>query len=326
MGAVVGDALGAPLEGHRGPVPPSRLTYLEDDEGSGSPLRYTDDTAMTMALAGSLVGCAGLDQDHLARCFGAAFKIDPDRGYGAGTADLLARVAAGARWQEAVSDQFGGAGSLGNGAAMRVAPVALYSCGDLLRVGELARRSAAVTHAHPAAIEGAVAQAVAVALALAEHSGVPLDRSGFLDGVVGAVAPGDTATSLRALTLLVRDEDRLRPGVVASVTGTGVAAHESVPAALAAFLVRPGSVAEAVRFAISLGGDTDTIASMAGAIAGAYHGAARIPRQWMDRVEGVHAMTALADRLHQGAQASARAGTTRYGAFLASGHPRGWPT
>ena len=302
VGAVVGDALGAPLEGHRGPVPPQRLAYLDGDDGHA--LGYTDDTVMTMAVAESLLDCARLDQDRLARRFAAAFEREPGRGYGAGTAHLLRRLSAGARWQVEAPAQFGGAGSFGNGAAMRVAPVALHAAGDLLSAADLARRSAAVTHTHAAAVEGAAAQAVAVALALAGLGDVPIDRHGFLDSVLGAVTPGATADGLRRVRALLDEEAELRPGVVAREVGTGVAASESVPAAVAAFAARPDSFAETVRFAVSLGGDTDTIASMAGAVAGAYHGATGVPRAWIRRVEGVARMMELGTLLHRAALAS----------------------
>jgi poly(ADP-ribose) glycohydrolase ARH3 len=79
--------------------------------------------------------------------------------------------------------------------------------------------------------------------------------------------------------------------------GHGVAADEAVPTALYAFLRHPQAFVEAVTYAISLGGETDTIASMTGALAGASLGMEAIPRRWRERVEGAARVRALADTL-----------------------------
>ncbi len=300
LGVVVGDALGAPLEGHAGPVPPERVRGLEEDHVE---LLYTDDTAMTIALAESLLERGELDQDHLAARFVAHFRREPHRGYGPGTARLLDELAAGAGWRPTAAAQFGGQGSFGNGAAMRVAPIALHAAGDLFRVAALARRSAVVTHTHPAAVDGAVAQATAVALALRGPAGEPLDGGTFLAAVASTVGDGEVADALGSLIDLVEGVEPPPPEAVAARTGTGVAAAESVPAALAAFLVRPDSFVETVRYAISLGGDTDTIASMAGAVAGARLGEQAVPARWRQRTEAAPLLVELADRLADAAGA-----------------------
>ena len=72
---------------------------------------------------------------------------------------------------------------------------------------------------------------------------------------------------------------------VVETLGNDVRAHTAVPTALYAFLSHSGSFKEAVVYAVSLGGDTDTIGAMTGAIAGAYHGVEAIPRGWLDALE-----------------------------------------
>lgn len=74
-------------------------------------------------------------------------------------------------------------------------------------------------------------------------------------------------------------------------------AVEAVPAALCAFLHHPDSFVDAVRFAIGLGGDTDTISSMAAAISGAHLGDAAIPGQWRAHTEGVAHLEEVGERL-----------------------------
>lgn len=88
-----------------------------------------------------------------------------------------------------------------------------------------------------------------------------------------------------------------RGATVVQVLGNGIEAHRSVPTALHAFLRHRDSFADAVLFAFSLGGDADTIASMTGALAGAFLGASAIPETWVNGVEGRDELLDLADQL-----------------------------
>jgi poly(ADP-ribose) glycohydrolase ARH3 len=108
IGAVVGDCLGAPFVGHPGPVP---STDIERVAHAFGPLSYTDDTAMTAALAESLLFRGVLDEDHLAATFAVSFERQPHRGYSSQTAALLGHIAAGGSWRTAAQAQFAGQGS-----------------------------------------------------------------------------------------------------------------------------------------------------------------------------------------------------------------------
>lgn len=89
------------------------------------------------------------------------------------------------------------------------------------------------------------------------------------------------------------------PNQVMQIIGTGVKACEAVPCAIYAFLhCHKLSFKYLIPYAISLGGDTDTIASMAGAIGGAYWGKECIPTEWVDSVEGANHAVKLADGLY----------------------------
>jgi hypothetical protein len=88
-----------------------------------------------------------------------------------------------------------------------------------------------------------------------------------------------------------------RPELVAHVLGNGVLAHQSVPAAITAWLAHVDQPLHALRFAIALGGDTDTIASMTGALAGARSGSGGWPHQLLARLEDVDRITHLATAL-----------------------------
>ena len=87
------------------------------------------------------------------------------------------------------------------------------------------------------------------------------------------------------------------PDVVAHRLGNGISALSSVPTALASALLAGASVAETIRFALAVGGDTDTIASMAAAITGAHLGVEGVPESWLATLEDKDRLMDLADGL-----------------------------
>lgn len=288
VGTAVGDALGAHFEGWP-LVPGDELAAVESATGEWA---FTDDTHMTLVLARSLVEHGGLVPEALAREFAEAWEAEPWRGYGAGPPQIFRRILKGDPWDQPAAGMFGGQGSFGNGAAMRAAPAALFGHPHVAAAVDLARIQALATHAHPLGIDGAGVQAAAVAVALAWDE--PTDAAGFVSAVVGhAVEPEFRERLERAGDL----GPAAGPRDVAVALGNGIEAIEAVPAALACVVARPDSFAEAVRFAVRLGGDTDTIAAMAGAVAGALHGAAAVPDAWRARTEGTDELGGLADRL-----------------------------
>lgn len=269
LGTFVGDALGMPYEGQPPDAVPDRLEMVAARSGRGT---YTDDTQMTIALAESLVGQGRVDADHLARSFIAAY--DPQRGYGSGTRRVLALLADGVSVGDAASQAFDGVGSLGNGAAMRVAPIAVRYADEPDTLPDAARRSARVTHTHPVGIDAAVAQVAAVAAALRGE-----------DPLSAARAVTDTPELRERLALVARlVDERPTPRAVATTLGNGSTGHESVSTAIYVASTYQ-SFEDAVTFAICCGGDTDTIGAMAGAITGARNGASTIPQRWLDALE-----------------------------------------
>jgi len=161
LGTAVGDALGS----SRG-------------EFSG---RWTDDTHMTMGLAQSLVERGGFDGEHLAWTFLRNYEREPWRGYAPGPPTVFSLLRAGVPWNEASRHLFGGRGSYGNGAAMRVAPVGLLYHDDPVRLREVAEAQSLLTHAHELGREGAVLQARAVSLALLAPPPSSFDPFDFLE-------------------------------------------------------------------------------------------------------------------------------------------------
>src|SRR5205085_1297031 len=95
--------------------------------------------------------------------FVVCYWFDFGRGYGGTAHGILSRIAAGEDWRVVAPGAFAGSGSMGNGGAMRAAPVGAYFFDDAARAAAEARRSAVVTHAHPEGQAGAIAVAVAAA-------------------------------------------------------------------------------------------------------------------------------------------------------------------
>lgn len=288
LGVAIGDALGAPFEG-AATVSASQIAEVVAATG---PLRFTDDTQMTLGVAESLVEQSGFDGAHMAAVFARNFAAEPWRGYGAGAAEVFRLIAAGVSWQDAAGRLFGGRGSFGNGAAMRAAPIGLVGCPRLPETVRLARQCARITHAHPLGIEGAVLQACAITLLL-QFAVDELDIPHFLAMLKAPLESSAYGEKLDRIGQLLAGGRRDQ----AWEFGNGVAAVEAVPSAVYAFLRTPASFTDVVTYAVSLGGDTDTIASMAGALAGAYLGEDAIPADWRARVEGAAQLQGMADCL-----------------------------
>lgn len=291
LGVAVGDALGAPFEAE------ARAPGDAIDRFLAEPVwwRYTDDTRMTIDLGTSLVRVGHFDAADTASRFAVGYWEEPWRGYGAGTIKVLRAIRSGAAWNQPAASLHQGRGSFGNGAAMRVAPLALFAFPDLDLIADLARKSARITHTHELGVEGAVLQATAIGWLLGRGSNDRLEPSRMLT---------DLAALQRSTNLgerLGRVETLLPHAAIADVItslGNGFDALGSVPTAIWAFLRHPDSFRDLVRTAIALGGDTDTIASMAGALAGAYCGVTAIPTDWCQRVEGAVSLKRLASELH----------------------------
>lgn len=284
------DALGSRFEGWRG------LPTKDVDDAVERPEpfpQWTDDTAQMLVLAEHLADRQGrVEPDALSAAFAAAWAAEPWRGYGGGAVQMLARISEGADWRQEARAVFDGAGSLGNGAAMRVAPVGLVPGLSLDAVAETARDSAVVSHVNPEGVDGAVAQALAVAIAARTTKGEGLQADEVVEQI--ASRTGDAfAAALRAVPeLLAGPASRISDRYRCDATALG-----AVPAALTVFLRHPDDPSAAVKEAIGLGGDTDTIAAMAGAICGARCGEAAVPRRWTMALEQAGRVRTAADRI-----------------------------
>lgn len=284
LGLAVGDALGTTLEFK------ARDTYslLTDMIGGGpfslKPGQWTDDTAMALALADSLIACGELDEHDLMRrflswyeqgtysCTGACFDI------GITTRQALMRF-------KASGDPIAGSidpNTAGNGSLMRLAPVAIRFHRDRAKLRDAAARQSKTTHAAPEAVDACVVYAEMLADAI---EGRP--ASEVLRGPDGNWA--GTISKITAGSWRGKPRHQIR--------ASGYVAH-SLEASLWS-VSRGGSFAEAVLLAANLGEDADTTAAITGQLAGALDGAATIPKHWLDRLLWKAQIARMGDSLSQ---------------------------
>ena len=224
LGAIAGDIIGSIYE--RDNIKTKDFPLFQPH------CRYTDDTVCTLAVAHAL-----LEGEDFASALRGFARRYPGRGYGARFLD----------W--ALSDSAVGNGSWGNGAAMRVSPVA-YAAESEAELLELAGRSAAASHDHADAVAGA--QAVALSIWLARR-GMAADR--LRQEIAGRFGYD-----------MSRGVDQIRPSHDYDFSARG-----TVPVALVC-AIEASDHEDAVRNAISLGGDSDTLACIAGSLAEALYG------------------------------------------------------
>ncbi|RLI26097.1 hypothetical protein DRO58_05820 [Candidatus Bathyarchaeota archaeon] len=290
IGAAIGDAVGGLFEG-RWKIALEEISTRIQEEPM---LRYTDDTQMTIGVAESIIRNKRLDPDDLIKTFIENFEAS--RGYGWGTIRVLRRVKRGENWRDVSREIFGGKGSFGNGAAMRVSPVGLFYYDDPERLVTAAKLSSLVTHSHPLGVEGAVIQAYSVSTAVKSDPREDFRGETLLDDLVDRIAKTEVFKSkLQAVReLLAKGASR---GEVVKRLGNGAEAFNSVPTAIYVFLKNTRNFRAAILDSVCLGGDTDTIASMVGALSGSYLGFQAIPEEWFRRLEDGEYIRGLAETL-----------------------------
>ncbi len=255
LGAIIGDIVGSVYEWDN--IKTKEFPLFRDD------CFFTDDTVMTIATAEALMN--GGEADDLIDAYKKWGRLYPHAGYGG-------RFGAWLR-----SDDREPYDSWGNGSAMRVSPcVWLMDCGFAARTGlwpsvgrGIAELSAAVTHNHPEGIKGALAVTDAIFMCRFYAGGYGLDMSAphndryTFDEYKGRIKAHIEREYSYDLSLSL---DQIRPGYRFNESCQG-----TVPQAITAFLESTG-FEDAIRNAISLGGDSDTLAAITGSIAEAAYG------------------------------------------------------
>ena len=227
LGAIVGDIVGSTREWHN--------VKTEDFELLQAGSRFTDDTVMTLAVAEWLMTDPTHSERGLVECLQRLGRKYPNVGYGGKFR----------RWLNKENPE--PYNSFGNGSAMRVSPVGLYA-NSMEEALKLARITASVSHNHPEGIKGAQAIAAAIYLKRTEEFDVKGKIKRFVEKHFGY----NLDTDLR----------EIRKDYAFDVTCQG-----SVPIAIMAYLQEPYRAEKAIRLAVSMGGDSDTIGCMTASIA-----------------------------------------------------------
>jgi ADP-ribosyl-[dinitrogen reductase] hydrolase len=293
LGLGCGDAVGRPVEGE-GPdaiaAEYGSITGMLADGVFNAPAgTTTDDTALALALAESLVEAGGFDPAAFADRLVEWYRTD---GFGVGrtTSRSIERLGDGEPWHEAGRAIWAGSDegrAAGNGSAMRCAPVALAYHDlqdDHASLETVSAAQSVVTHADPRCVYGSVV----VNLVIAAQLGRVADPLSWALDRVADAAPAPLVERLRTVPS-VPDGDRfgLTPYVVDTLE---LALHHGLTAS---------STADAILGAVNEGGDADTTAAIAGAIAGARHGAASLSDEWVAALDRGERLRDAADALYE---------------------------
>ncbi len=286
VAGAVGDAFGAPYEG--GLLERGLWKLIGKQSGK---YRWTDDTQMSLDIIESLLSVGSIDQNDLAYRFAASYRWS--RGYGPGASRILRLIRKGVLWQSAAHKVYSN-GSFGNGGAMRAPTIGLfYAKTGEESVADAACKATEITHAHPLAREGAVLVALATAFSLNS-----LDAQEILERLTVRAEADDYATRLNKALEWFKQPSRPEAFEVAKRLGNGIAAVDScVTAIYISQIYRERPYEELLDFAICLGGDVDTIASMSSAIWGASRGLSALPESLLAKLEYCEDITSLAKRL-----------------------------
>lgn len=285
VAAAAGDALGAGYE-FAAVCPAERVTMLRGTLTGRAAGSWTDDTDMALAIAQA--GATGVRLDGpegrgaVATRFAAWYASHPPD-IGNQTRGALSAAPAGSTTPDtleaaAAAYQHRNPNAAGNGSLMRTGPVALTALGDDERNMASASAISALTHPHPLARQACQLWCIAIDRAI---------RQGRLDGIhdgLALIEPDGEGYWHDAIS----QAETLPIETLRQTNGFVVAALQSAWRAIVStsHLSGPAHLEAALRQAVALGGDTDTVAAIAGALLGARYGASAVPFAWRRRLAG----------------------------------------
>jgi len=273
-GLAVGDAFGAPYEGF---LPPRHgIPKLSSGGIFGVKTgEFTDDTEQALALAGSLIKCGYFDPIDVMRNLLSAYTKNP-RFYGPTSSSIFARVQNGCAPLDASRELYELGGGRTNGSVMRGAPLGIFYPPD--EVWNVSVACSRLTHYHPVACECSAVVNTMISC-LCRGAGREEAYSYALDNV-----------TIAEIQSVLSDLHKfpLTPSLDALAT---------THCAVALFLTND-TYQNTVSAAVMLGGDTDTIAAVAGAMAGAYLGLNGIPAHCLANIRGIHDIIDMAACLY----------------------------
>jgi poly(ADP-ribose) glycohydrolase ARH3 len=287
LGLAIGDAYGAPHEG--GSV--ERLLWKLIGKTKSGRMRYTDDTQMSLDLANSFIQNKGIQQEHLARTFAESYSWS--RGYGPNAAWLLKKIKNGLNWQDVNRAKYK-EGSFGNGAAMRAPILALCYPNTEKKLNKNIVKSSEITHAHSLAIEGAKLIAFVTYAALHDWC-----TERILKALPIWCYSNKYQSKVAFCIESIQVSDIPPIKELKSKLGNGIAAVDScVTAIYFALKYRNQSYEMMLAQIFKLGGDTDTMGAMAGAIWGAFNGSDIIDKNMIQYVENSEKIIEISERLY----------------------------
>lgn len=297
MGTACGDAMGMPA--YFTPAETrSKIGWIDrfldapDDHPVHRGLaagRVTDDTQQAMHLAAAIIEDGGLTVEGVARQLVRWYESvggDDSPYVGPSTKRAMVQLRQGAD-----PHQTGFFGET-NGAAMRIAPVGIINPGNIDAAVADAAISCTPTHFTNIAVSGAsaIAAAIATGMAGAErvHDVIEAAKEGALIGV-GLGRRVITPNLARRIELAVEIASQPRPvpdrlEELFDLTGAGLAISEVVPTALGVFVMAEGDPVRTAIYAANVSGDADTVAAIAGAVAGAFTGIDAFPAEFIDTI------------------------------------------
>ncbi len=295
IGGAIGDSLGMPTEGltRRQIIQnfgPRIDKFLSKPNGRLIAGQWTDDTVLTMATVDSLINEHSLNPRGISIEFAKAYRAEESRGFGDTTKTALRRIAKGVPWTKS---GFSGPLSSGNGVAMRIAPIALFSYGDMEQLKRNCELIGRITHNDKEALNGGLA----IAYVMARILNNSFDRTTIIEDTANFIAPSDLSYFISSISETLKEDLSVEEALMK--IGTGASVFETVSASLYLFLRFLGDFEESVVTAASYGGDTDTIGAIVGNLAGAYLGDTAIPDKWVTGVEQGKIILKKADSLYR---------------------------
>lgn len=306
LGKAIGDSMGMQFETKKW-NDPAILNWDGKSYGSSEFHKlnagsYTDDTHMAIALAQSILTNKKFDPNLTANFYWLWYKGPNFCGAGQTTRRALADLDSGVPWYES-----GELGAVGNGTAMRVAPLGVFFRDEPTKLIKAAKLDAIITHNSHEAQQGSIAMAMGVALLL---KGIKKEE--IIESIKRVLEPSRVLDNINLITTnkLIYDTiknknydvelDKNGGNRIISqlILGNRYTVIEAVARAYYVFIATH-SFKEAIELAIRGGGDTDTVAAMVGALCGAYYEFDSIPAEYINPLNNKDLIIELDNQLAQ---------------------------
>ena len=278
----------------------SNNTDLVNQITNRNVIEYTDDTAMALGIAETIVSTNDdWNTQNLGETFHKNFNKEPYRGYGRGPPQIFRTVEITKEsYNKVASELFGRKGSFGNGASMRIAPLGLFYY-DHPEIYKLAKKSAIVTHTNPLGIDGAalLAKLNNILIPRNPEELIIQEKQNIIDDLIKFSKTNEYKEKLKKIKdLIINNESLIK---AERILGSDVLAFTSVPFSIFAFLYSPESYKKNLLETVLISKDRDTVGAMIGGLLGSYLGIEFIPDEWIQRLENKDYIEELAIKLFE---------------------------